>query len=58
MKNNAEIQVKVSGTKVTLTGTVDSWYQKNEAERIAWSAPSVGTVSNELVVEYDYALID
>ncbi|MCX7279906.1 MAG: BON domain-containing protein [Burkholderiales bacterium] len=47
------IQVKVTGHKATLTGSVDSWYQKNEASRIAWNAPGVWTVANELVVEYD-----
>jgi len=32
---------------------VDSWYQKDEASRIAWNAPGVWNVENELVVEYD-----
>jgi osmotically-inducible protein OsmY len=35
---------------VTLTGTVKSWYQKDEAERIAWNAPGVWSVDNKLVV--------
>jgi osmotically-inducible protein OsmY len=47
------IQVKVSGHKATLTGTVDSWYQKGEAARIAWNAPGVWSVENELLVEYE-----
>ena len=33
-----DIKVKVSGNKVTLKGTVHSFYQKDEAERIAWNA--------------------
>ena len=49
-----DIDVKVSGNNVTLNGTVESLYQKNEAERIAWNAPGVWTVDNELVVELDY----
>jgi osmotically-inducible protein OsmY len=49
-----DIGVAVSGHKATLTGTVDSWYQKEEAERIAWNAPGVWNVGNDLVVEYDY----
>ncbi len=53
-----EISVAVSGTKVTLTGTVDTWYQKDEAEQIAWNAPGVRTVENDLIVDYDYALMD
>ncbi|MCC6371756.1 MAG: BON domain-containing protein [Bacteroidia bacterium] len=56
--NNHDIHVKVNGTKVTLSGTVSSWYQKDEAARIAWNAPGVWNVDNELVVEYEYAMID
>lgn len=56
--NDRNIHVKVNGTKVTLTGTVSSWYQKDEAARIAWNAPGVWNVDNELVVEYEYALVD
>jgi len=52
-----EIDVEVSGHKVTLTGTVDSWYQKDEAARIAWNAPGAWTVDNQLVVDYQYALL-
>ena len=51
--SNQDIQVKVSGHKATLTGTVDSWYQKDEASRIAWNAPGVWSVDNELLVEFD-----
>ena len=52
--NSQDIKVKVSGTKITLTGTVSSWYQKQEAERIAWSTPGVWSVDNELFIEYGY----
>jgi len=48
-----DIKVKVSGNKVTLNGIVDSFYQKDEAERIAWNAPGVWSVDNELVIEYN-----
>lgn len=47
------IQVKVSGNRVTLNGTVDSLYQKDEAGRIAWNAPGVSTLDNELVIAYN-----
>jgi osmotically-inducible protein OsmY len=47
-----DIQVKVVGSNVTLNGSVASLYQKNEAGRIAWNAPGVHTVDNEIVVEY------
>jgi osmotically-inducible protein OsmY len=46
------IIVKVSGHEATLTGTVDSWYQKDEAARIAWNAPGVWSVANDLRVDY------
>jgi osmotically-inducible protein OsmY len=51
--NEQDIDVKVLGNKVTLNGTVDSWYQRDEAGRIAWNAPGVWAVENELVVEFD-----
>jgi osmotically-inducible protein OsmY len=53
-----DIEVEVSNHKVTLTGTVNSWYQKDEAARIAWSAAGVWTVDNELEIEYEYELMD
>ena len=56
--NNQDIQVKVSVNKVTLTGVVSSWYQRAEAERIAFNSPGVWTVNNELEVEYNYSLVD
>ena len=52
---NNEIGVNVSGHKATLSGTVGSWYQKDEAERIARNAPGVWNVENNLAVEYDYS---
>ena len=45
------IKVGVSKSKLTLTGMVHSLDQKGEAERIAWKALGVWTVSNELVIE-------
>ena len=56
--NDEDIKVTVNGTKVKLSGTVNSWYQKDEAERIAWNAPGVWSVDNELAVEYALSLID
>jgi osmotically-inducible protein OsmY len=52
--SDQNIQVAVSEHKATLTGTVDSWYQKDEAGRIAGNAPGVWNVGNELEVEYAY----
>ena len=46
-----DIQVKVTGSKVILKGIVHSLYQKEQAGRIAWNAPGVLTLDNELVIE-------
>ena len=46
------IRVNVIEHAVTLTGDVKSWFEKDEAARIAWKAPGVWTVDNELAVEY------
>ena len=35
--NDNDIRVKVAGKTVSLIGTVTSWYQKEEAGRIAWN---------------------
>jgi len=50
--NDETIHVMVAGSTVTLKGSVASWYQKGEAGRIAWSAPGVLHVDNELIVNY------
>jgi len=55
---NNDIQVKVSEHRATLTGTVHSLYQKEEAGRITWNAPGVWNVDNELEVVYDYSFVD
>jgi|ERR1019366_1198540 osmotically-inducible protein OsmY len=56
--NKQDIKVKAVGHNIILTGTVSSWYQKDEAGKIAWLTKGVDTVDNELVVEYDYAYAD
>jgi len=55
--NNGDITVHVNHNKVTLVGMVNSWYQKNEAGKIAWKAPGVTNVENDLLVEFEYSLI-
>lgn len=56
--DDSDIAVSVSGTTVTLKGTVGSWYQKEEAARIAWNTPGIWHVKNELEVDYYYSLVN
>jgi len=54
-KRNAELDanrivVEAKGSEVILKGTVRSWAELEEAERVAWSAPGVIKVENRIVV--------
>ena len=46
------ITVEANGGKITLKGTVRSWAERQEAERVAWSAPGVTKVDNRITVSH------
>jgi osmotically-inducible protein OsmY len=46
------ITIDVDGSKVTLRGTVRSWMEMREAERVAWSSPGVTSVDNQIDIEF------
>lgn len=50
--HSENIFIKVDGTKVTLTGSVSSLYQKELAEKIVWKTPGIWFVDNQLVIEH------
>ena len=50
--NNKDIMVHVFDNVVTLKGHVNTWHQKIEAERIAWTASGVKQVENDLYVDF------
>ena len=42
------VEVSVDGATVRLSGTVHSWQERDAAQGVAWSAPGVKAVVNEL----------
>ena len=59
LKRNAEIDanrvtVETDGSEVILSGTVRSWLERHEAERVAWSAPGVTKVEDRIVVAHPW----
>jgi osmotically-inducible protein OsmY len=54
-KRNAEVDanritIETHGSEVILKGTVRSWIEREEAERVAWSAPGITFVDDRIVV--------
>jgi osmotically-inducible protein OsmY len=55
LRRNAEVDanriiVETNGSQVILKGTVRSWIEREEAERVAWSAPGVTNVDDRIIV--------
>lgn len=44
------VTVQVDGDTVVLTGVVRSWWERDEAERVAWSGEGVRAVREQLLV--------
>lgn len=51
--NSTEIVVEVRDREVTLSGSVASYFQTEEAEAIAWKTPGIWSVNNRLQINWN-----
>lgn len=57
--DSGKIRVEVLGSKIVLHGTVRSFAEKEDAETVAWNAPGILRVENDLEIEIpEYAFED
>jgi len=49
-RETKHMQIQVDGSTVTLRGQVNSWHERDAAAGVAWSAPGVRAVINELTI--------
>jgi osmotically-inducible protein OsmY len=54
MLDAKHIRVETAGNKVILRGDVRNYQEREEAERVAWAAPGVLTVTNHLEVKWPF----
>jgi osmotically-inducible protein OsmY len=57
MLDGRKIEVTTQGSTVTLAGTVANSAEREEAERVAWTAPGVIRVDNQIAVEWSWAML-
>jgi len=48
--DSGRIIVETSGNKITLSGKARSWSEREEVERVAWCAPGVLVVEDNLII--------
>ena len=51
--DSSNVDVRVNGSIVCLTGRVRSWTERKDAEDVAWSIPGVTEVENRLEIEHE-----
>ena len=49
--DSEKINVKIDGSKVVLTGSVNSWSEYEDAEQSVWATPGVKSIENKLEFE-------